>query len=134
MNILVLDDNPHRIRFFQNGLKSHKLTICRHARAAIHALKNHPFDMMFLDHDLKGKPADPDDENSGSEVARYIAEQEIGCPCIILHTENRTGQEAMEGILSQCHVIPYSKLKKMGLSKIVASLSEPINNNPPQMA
>ncbi|HEX2618596.1 MAG TPA: hypothetical protein VHL11_00580, partial [Phototrophicaceae bacterium] len=39
MNILLLDDNPHRITFFQNGLKKHKLTVCRHARAAIKALK-----------------------------------------------------------------------------------------------
>ena len=67
MNILLLDDNAHRITFFQNGLKAHKLTICRHARAAIKALKQASFDVVFLDHDLTNKAADPADENCGSE-------------------------------------------------------------------
>src|SRR5690348_4120010 len=71
MNILVLDDNSHRITFFQNALKKHKVTVCRHARTAIRALKDRPFDIIFLDHDLRGEPADPDDENCGSEVARF---------------------------------------------------------------
>jgi hypothetical protein len=28
------------------------------------------FDILFWDHDLRDKPVDGDDENSGSEVAR----------------------------------------------------------------
>ncbi len=119
MNILILDDNPHRVKFFQNGLKAHHLTVCRHASAAIAALKTTVFEVIFLDHDLNGKPTDPEDENCGSEVARFIAEQEIACPCIIVHTENREGRESMEAILPACEAIPYSKLKKIGLSKVI---------------
>lgn len=85
----------------------------------MNALKNASFDIIFLDHDLKGKPADPDDENCGSEVARFIVEKQIVCNRIILHTENRVGRESMEAILSQSEVIPYTKLKKLGLSKII---------------
>ena len=123
MNILILDDNAHRLTFFQNGLKGHKLTICRHARSAIKALKNDAYDLIFLDHDLTGKPADPEDENSGSEVARYIADHEIVCGCIILHTENRLGRESMETILAEAVTIPYSSLKKTGLHAIVKSVA-----------
>ena len=79
------------------------------------------FDVIFLDHDLSGEPADPDDENTGSEVARFIAEHEIDCDCIILHTENRAGREAMEAILPNCQSIPYSMLKKIGLHAVLKS-------------
>ena len=119
MNILLLEDNPHRITFFQNGLKQHKLTICRHARIAIKALKTQPFDLIFLDHDLNRGVVNPDDENSGSEVARFIVDHEIECGCIILHTENRVGRESMEALLGNCYVIPYSKLKKAGFTSIL---------------
>jgi hypothetical protein len=78
--------------------------------------------VIFLDHDLKGKPADPDDENSGSEVARFIVDSAVVCPNIILHTENRNGRESMETILSHAEAIPYSKLKKIGLRSLFERL------------
>src|SRR5262249_894744 len=118
MNILLLDDNVHRIAFFQKGLKPHKVTVCRHARAAIKALKQTPFDIIFLDHDMEGEPADPESENCGSEVARFIAEHGV-TGRVILHTENRAGREVMEAILATCEAIPYSKLKKMGLHAVL---------------
>lgn len=118
MDILLLDDNQHRITFFQNGLKQHKLTVCRHARAAIRALKHKRFDVIFLDHDLDND-TDPNNENSGSEVARFIANHEVECGSIILHSENRAGRESMAGILDKCQVLPYSKLKQTGLHRVL---------------
>jgi CheY-like chemotaxis protein len=119
LHILLLDDNQHRITFFQNGLKQHKLTVCRHARAAIKALKDHSFDLIFLDHDLDRKAADPEDENSGSEVARYIADHQVEYRCVILHTENRVGREAMQAILGDYLTMPYGKLKKSGFPAVL---------------
>ena len=119
----MLDDNSHRITFFQNALKKHKVTVCRHARTAIRALKDGPFDIIFLDHDLQGEPADPEDENCGSEVARFIADRAIECQCIILHTENRIGRESMEAILPQSQSIPYSKLKRVRIQAILKNIS-----------
>jgi CheY-like chemotaxis protein len=116
---LVLENSPHRLRFFQNRLSQHKLTVCRHAQAAINALQTIRFDIIFLDHDLEGGAADPSDENSGSEVARFIAEENIKAGCIILHTQNRIGRESMSTILMESEAIPYSKLKKIGLSAIL---------------
>ena len=118
MDILLLGDNQHRISFFQNGLKQNKLTVCRHARAAIKALKQKQFDVIFLDHDLD-EDTDPDNENSGSEVARFIADHGVECGNIILHSENRVGRESMESILDKCQVLPYGKLKQTGLRNIL---------------
>ncbi len=92
--------------------------VCHHARAAIKALKQSSFDIIFLDHDLEGQPADPEDENCGSEVARFIAEHEVSGR-VILHTENHLGRAAMEAILSTCEAIPYSKLKKMSFHAVL---------------
>jgi CheY-like chemotaxis protein len=125
VNILLLDDNPHRITFFQSGLKQHKLTVCRHARTVIKALKKQTFDMIFLDHDLEHGVIDPNDENTGSEVARLIADQAIACDCIVIHSENRAGRDSMETLLEKCHVIPYGKLKKVGLTAILKLADQP---------
>jgi CheY-like chemotaxis protein len=119
VNILILEDNAHRISFFKAALKGHKLTFCAHARAAKQALKKNSFEMIFLDHDLQGEPIDPESENSGSEVARYIAEHEIECACIVIHSENSIGSDAMAAILENSHVIPYGKLKKMGMREVM---------------
>ena len=122
MNILLLEDNPHRIKFFKNGLKQHHLTICGHASAAKKVLKKQRFDIIFLDHDLRGKPEDPESLNCGTEVARYIVDYEIECPHIILHTENPIGRDAMEILLDYSQTIPYGKLKKLGLRTLLKSL------------
>ena len=74
MNILLLEDNQHRITFFRNGLKEHRLTVCGHAKQAKKALRKQDFDIIFLDHDLRGQPEDPESDNCGSEVARFIVD------------------------------------------------------------
>ena len=124
MNILLLDDNLHRITFFQNSLKKHSLVVCRHTKVAIKALQKGSFDLVFLDHDLEGEPADPEDANCGSEVARFIAEHQIRCGRIILHTENRAGRESMEVILGACESIPNSKLKQVNFHSLLKPLSK----------
>lgn len=124
MNILLLEDNQHRITFFKNGLKAHKLTICNHAKAAKKALKKQSFDIIFLDHDLRNEPIDPESDNCGTEIARYIVDHYIECDCIILHTENPIGRDAMEILLVNSQSIPYSKLKKIGFHNLLKSLTQ----------
>ncbi|GAB5493630.1 MAG: hypothetical protein Phog2KO_38450 [Phototrophicaceae bacterium] len=123
MKILLLEDNPNRIKYFKNGLKNHHLTVCTHAKSAKKALKKAQFDIIFLDHDLRGYPEDPESDNCGSEIAHYIIAREIGCPHIILHTENPIGREAMEDILlDRCETIPYSQVKKIGLRELLKGI------------
>jgi hypothetical protein len=100
------------------------VTVCRHVRAAIKVLKTSTFDAIFLDYDLTDEP---EGDNNGGTVAYFIADHTIACPCIILHSENRAGREAMEAILSAsasasaCQSIPYTKLKKIGLRAALKS-------------
>jgi CheY-like chemotaxis protein len=123
MNILILEDSAHRIVWFKAALKEHKLIFCAHARAGKQALRKNQFDLIFLDHDLKGEPVDPESENSGCEVARYIAEHEIES-MVIIHSENPLGSDAMAAILENSHVIPYSKLKKMGIREVMSLVED----------
>ena len=124
LNILLLEDNGHRITFFKNGLTAHKLTICKHARAAKQALKKQAFDVVFLDHDLQGKPEDPSSDNCGTEVARYIADREIAVGLIVLHTENPVGRDAMEELLPDSFTVPYGRLKKIGLHAVLSNMMD----------
>ena len=122
MNILLLEDNTNRIQWFKNRTKNHHLTVCGHARAAKQALKKGTFDMIFLDHDLRGKPEPPSSDNCGSEVARFIADRGITA-VVVLHTENPVGHEAMEALLPNSITIPYSTLKKIGLHGLLKDVS-----------
>lgn len=128
MNILLLEDNPRRIKIFKAGLKNHKLTICGHAKSAKKALKTQSFDIIFLDHDLRGKPEDPDSDNCGSEVARFIVDRDIACEHIILHTENDRGRAVMEDLLPHSQTIPYGQLKRIGVYALVKGLTDDEND------
>ncbi len=119
MNILILEDNKNRIQYFQNTLQEHRVVICRHAKTAKKALRKQAFDLIFLDHDLQGIPADPESENCGSEIARSIADRDIPYSAVILHTENDTGRDSMDAILPGCFIFPYSKIKKIGMQDVL---------------
>ncbi len=128
LNILLLENNQHRVTFFQNGLRPHHLTICRHAKAAIKSLKQNYFDLIFLDHDLEDGAADVESKNCGSEVARFMAESRTGSDSIIvLHTENDEGRASMEALLPHALSIPYGKLKAMGFHALIKQAR---NKNP----
>ena len=127
MKILLLEDNPNRITYFQNALKGHSVEVCRHAKAAKKALRKHQFDLIFLDHDLQGIPADPDSDNCGSAVARTIVDHHIAYRAIILHTENDLGRDSMDAILPDAFIFPYSKIRKMGLRAVLKIVMGDLN-------
>lgn len=125
---MILEDDNNRITYFQNALQGHSVVVCRHAKAAKKALRKDQFDLIFLDHDLQGIPADPDSDNCGSEVARTIVERDIDYHAIILHTENEIGRDAMDAILSgaNCFIFPYSKIRKLGLRRVLEIVMDEI--------
>ncbi len=123
LNILVLDDNEHRLTFFQTSLAQHCVLVCRHVQPAQHLLKKEPFDILFLDHDLEGFPAEPDSPNCGTALPRFLKENQLSATILVIHTENRTGREAMKAIWPDALVIPYHKMKAKGLRSIVKNLT-----------
>lgn len=110
INILVLEDDENRIiqfkeRFFSlfNG-KNKDLIIgvveyARTAKEAIEFLKETiHYDIIFLDHDLGGRVfVSSDDENTGSEVVRYLVENanQYANTRFIIHSFNPIGAKSM---------------------------------------
>jgi CheY-like chemotaxis protein len=105
MKILILEDDPNRIKTFKAKLGiQHKLTCIDTAEAAIEYLRMEEFDVVFLDHDLGGEQmVDTADENTGSEVVRWLTQTEKGNRHVyvtfVIHSLNTPAAESMENTL-----------------------------------
>jgi len=102
MNVLILEDNTERIKWFVDNLDDlHDLTICTTARAAIAALEGSEFNMVFLDHDLGGKTfVLSEDPNTGYQVALHIASMGQTFK-VVIHSWNPAGVQKMADALRQ---------------------------------
>jgi len=71
MHILVIDDDPVRLRWFQDTLEraGHEVRLADHSEAALDQFKEARFDLAFFDHDL-GLP-------TASRLDRYPAAAEV---------------------------------------------------------
>ena len=112
MKILILEDNTERMVIFREKLEEeHELHFydqVEDAKKALAALG--PFDMIYLDHDLDGRVfVDPEEPNTGYQLARYIAEQDIGAE-IILHTMNPFGAARMKKVLPRARRVSFDEL------------------------
>jgi CheY-like chemotaxis protein len=111
VKVLVLEDDPNRIRCFQQYLIGDVIVIAVTAKAAIESLKNHKFDLIFLDHDLEEKHYTEDAlSGTGSEVANFLANNPEISPraTIIIHSLNPVGVARMRDILQARNPIVYS--------------------------
>lgn len=76
--ILFLDDDTNRSKSFAMRMIGHRLTIVETASDCIEyirqsLLKNEPFDLICLDHDLGGKQfVNSKREDTGMEVVRWL--------------------------------------------------------------
>ena len=114
MKIFILEDDPARIAGFESALGAlssegkHEVTIRRWLSGPDGAfaayLKNGPFDLLLLDHDLGGAVmVDSYEEETGSEFVRWLCRegepQYIGDlatpPNIIIHSWNPDGARVM---------------------------------------
>jgi len=113
MRILILEDDINRIELFKSKLSMHELTFCTRAMEAVNLVTNVKYDLMFLDHDLEGKPyEDSDYENTGYQVAKMIPATLNKDTRIIIHSMNPVGAENMKCIIgSSAERIPFSWLK-----------------------
>lgn len=100
MKILFLDDSPDRHRQFFEDWDGHDITPVFTAAEAVTALKQHTFDLVFLDHDLGefdtgGYCAVP--AGNGLDVARFIAAmpEEKRQFRVVVHSWNPVGAKHM---------------------------------------
>lgn len=124
MRILVLEDNPERIKRFRDELRFTKAYVAVNARHAIGLLGDFRFDVVFLDHDLGGEEnVESDSKNTGAEVCRWVSMHPGNCADtrFIIHSLNPVGAMEMERLLRDAGLkvvrIPFLTLDIAGLAR-----------------
>ena len=114
MNVLFLDDNALRCPQFRSAVPC--ATIVNTSKECIEALEaaTEPWDIVFLDHDLGGEVyCDSWREDTGAEVARWMAAHKPAVGVVVLHTFNDCGKRNMVFPLVQAgytvEYIPFGK-------------------------
>lgn len=103
MKVLFLDDMQIRFDKFQEKFKDeyNEIRYTKTSKEAIKYLKNEKFDAIFLDHDLGNQYFVESGEDTGYEVAEWIANNVVYKPIIIIHSMNPRGGVNMHNVLKQ---------------------------------
>ena len=132
MHVLFLDDDEARHQVFKKAIDGlgMDVTYVYTAKDAIAELEAHHFDIFFSDHDLGGRIyVDPEDSNTGSQVARWLHINPDHLPTkIILHTFNKAGADYMLGYLLNAQWIPFGFVKTTDIINNI--IKEMITENP----
>lgn len=86
---------------------THDLTLVETSQEAIKALKEKDFDFVSLDHDLGGEVYVESGENTGYEVAQFIAKMKNPPPIVIVHSWNSVGARKMVQELENVTEVDY---------------------------
>lgn len=115
--IFILEDNEHRNKFFRTYLPAlypeAEIVMHEEAAYAMNALEpGSHWDIIFLDHDLGGMVyVQSEDPNTGFQVAKHIAANNITYNQCIVHTQNPVGGKNISNALGgNCSLIPFPNL------------------------
>lgn len=116
MKIFILEDMEERISKFEEvlpkaypGCELFIVTTAAEGKKILAREKN--FDLILLDHDLGGETfVDSENENTGYQVAKFIAHNNITCPTLVTHSMNVWGARNILSVLPECVHIPFSVL------------------------
>jgi CheY-like chemotaxis protein len=98
MKILVLEDNPERIKYFRELLKVHDLFITKDIQIALDFLRLNECEIIFLDHDLGQDYLTS--LNNGYELVKKIVELELQpYSQFYIHSMNPNGANRMVNLL-----------------------------------
>jgi len=98
MNILFLDDNPHRTKRFLSAYPSAETV--ETAEACIEKLKKKEYHVVLLDHDLGGEAwVDSSRDDTGMAVVRWIQKNKPEVQHFIVHSHNTPAGEEMKAKL-----------------------------------
>jgi len=102
MKIFILEDDPARMISFRKKLVGIDIVHADNVSDAKVLLKaNTDLSVLFLDHDLGGKQfVSTSDKNTGSELARWIHEENLFFDQIVIHSLNPVGALYMRLTLS----------------------------------
>lgn len=114
MNILIVEDDPNRIRYFRRHLIGAVVDWVKTAVEAAGRLNAQRYDVIFLDHDLHYHgDLDPTKTGNGMQVAYIIAQRAANAyaqqahpslPLVIVHSHNPTGSAHIVRHLRQARV------------------------------
>lgn len=91
--VFVLEDDPDRIRWLCERLRSHEWH-CVHTCHRDYEFKG-PYDVILLDHDLGGRQMDNTHEDNGLSFLVAIKDQ-IGETPVIIHSYNGPAADRMK--------------------------------------
>lgn len=101
MNILLLEDNPKRIEWFETIFIKENLMVATSVDQAIDFLESYSdISELYLDHDLDGRIfVNSEEPNTGYQLAKYIADSGRIFHRIFVHSMNPYGASNMYNVL-----------------------------------
>jgi hypothetical protein len=121
LNILVLEDMVHKVRWFYDTYSKQNIYIYDNVKDIVSVLtlkQDVVWNILYLSHDLDNQVnVDSNEYNTGYTVAKYIAEHKIFIEKIIIHSSNNIGAENIHKLLPLAEVIPFNQLVKDGRSE-----------------
>lgn len=107
-NILILEDDPNRVKAFKQKFIGHHVKITDKAEEVIELLQSRSWDYLFLDHDLGGEQMVSSGPGTGYEVAKFLEENPQYKPAqIALHSLNPGGRKNMKLALPEAIEAPF---------------------------
>ena len=103
---LIVEDSSERLKLiakhFDNFIGK-TFDIAYKSSQAISLLKENTYHCIFLDHDLEEEHYENEKSYSGTgqEVCRFIVDNKIEVPRIVIHSLNPVGRDRMMGILDE---------------------------------
>ncbi len=113
MRILILEDSIHRIKKFSRKFIGHELFIRDNVKDAIKTFREEKgnFDFIFLDHVLDNRiMVNTEEENTGCQFAKFLANKNIPDAHIIIHSLNPVGASKMFYILEHKNIKQIDKI------------------------
>jgi len=121
MRILVLEDDPSRVKKIKQELVGFVVDFSDNVSDAINLIETYQYDLMFLDHDLGGKQmVNSSQEGTGYQFAKAIAISRLNKgTTVIIHSCNPAGAANMQAILLESVCIPFINLNIAGIVKSI---------------
>jgi len=97
MNVLILEDNPQRIKVMKELFKNHILFVFDNIKDAKKIVQEHDVDCFYLDHDLDGETwADSKEENTGYQFVKWLVDNQYCKNSLFyIHSMNVVGANRM---------------------------------------
>ncbi len=122
MYVFILEDDPARMKKFVRELVCNQIDHVETVEAGKELVQQNKYDLLLLDHDLGGRQmVDSSEENTGYQLATFIAKtQNKDTPCIT-HTCNPAGADNIAGVLPHAIKVPFPSLN-------IAMIHQFVNN------